>query len=169
MKKFLSVLGIVFGLLLVSPVCVMADGQDDIDKIKTITEIGKLSNSGKYDSALEKCEIAIKKYPKDYELYYWRASIKSNMGNNKEAIKDYTEAIKINPKDGVAYVMRGISKAELKDYDGAIADYNHAIMIDPKDGSAYSMRACAKLDIGDMDGAAKDLQIANKLFDEEKK
>lgn len=164
MKKFIKVFGIVLILLFAAQSFVLAD--DNIDKVKVITEIGKLSNSGEYDSALEKCEIAVKKYPKEAELYYWRASIKSNMGNNKAAIRDYTEAIKINPKDGVAYVMRGISKAELKDYEGAVADYNHAIMINPNDSSAYSMRACAKLDMGDMEGAAKDLQIANKLFDE---
>jgi Flp pilus assembly protein TadD len=65
--------------------------------------------------------------------------------------------------------MRGIIKTELKDFNSAIADFNRAIAINPKDASAYSMRACTKLEMGDLDGASKDLQIANKLYDEGEK
>ena len=167
LKKSIVLLGMILTLLFVSSD--FAYSSEQMDKYKLITEIGTLSNTGQYGTALEKCTNALKKYPKEAELYYWSASIKSHLGDNKSAIKDYTEAIKINPKDSNAFVMRGISKTELNDYEGAIADYNHAIMLNPKDVSAYSMRACAKLEIGDMEGASKDLEKANKIYEEGEK
>lgn len=167
LKKNLLVFGIIAVMLLLSGS--FAYSSEEFDKMKVITEIGNLSNSGKYEEALEKCKDAIKKYPKEAELYYWSASIRNNLGDSKAAIKDYTEAIKINPKDGSAYVMRGISKTEMKDFSGAIADYNRAIALNPKDGSAYSMRACAKIEMGDIAGASKDLEKANMLYDEGEK
>lgn len=169
MKRNIVAFGIILSVLLITSINSIALADNETDRIKTIAQIGTLSNSGQYETALEKCKTALKKYPQDAELYYWSASIKSEMGDNKAAIKDYSEAIKINPKDGNAFVMRGIIKTELKDFNSAIADFNRAIAINPKDASAYSMRACTKLEMGDLDGASKDLQIANRLYDEGEK
>ena len=141
--------------------------QGDITKLQVFSEIGSLANTGYYEDALEKCSEALKKYPKEAELYYWSGMVKSKLGDNKSAIKEYDTAISLDPKNSSAYVMRGISKSDLDDYNGAIADYNKAISINAKDSSAYSMRACVKIQMGDIDGALKDMQEANKLMDEE--
>lgn len=167
MKKFLVITSLIISLALGNSVSAK-DIEIDMVKIRTITEIGTLSNAKKYSEALEKCETALKKYPQEPELYYWSASIKSELGNNEAAIVDYDKAIKLNPKISNAYVMRGISKSELKDYDGAIADFDYAISINPNDSSAFSMRACVKLEMGDIEGASKDLEYANKIIDEAK-
>lgn len=167
MKKVLIILGLVTGLF-ISTTDFAYSAEPDIQKIQTITEIGTLSNQEKYTEALEKCTTAMKKYPDDYELYYWSASIKMHTGEAKAAIADYNRAIELKPEDSSLYVMRGIAKSEIHDNEGAIEDFNHALKINPKDSSAYSMRACVKIEMGDLKGANEDLETANKLFGNEK-
>ncbi len=162
MKKVLIIFGFVVTLLGCS---LTSSYASDLEKHKTISEIGILSNAEKYDEALQKCEAALVKYPDDPELYYWSATIKASTGDKKSALADYDKVIELNPKDGNAYVMRGICKSDLNDPIGAIEDYNKALEINPKDSSAYSMRACAKLDLGDFNGANADLEVANKLYE----
>lgn len=162
MKKYLAVCVLVLGLSLCCAGMVYAN--DDVVKNKTITEIGTLVNSQKYQMALTKCNSALQKYPDEAFLYYWRASIENSTGNKQKAIEDLNKSIELNPKNAKAYVLRGICKSELEDREGALEDYNKAIELDPKDSSAYSMRACIKLDLGDFDGANADLDLSNKLM-----
>lgn len=165
MKKYLVIAGLVIGL------CIGVSGsaycqENSVAKVQVITEIGTLVNAKDYNEALEKCNSAMKQYPDDYELYYWKGAIESDLGEHELAIKDLDKAIELKPDMSSLYVMRGISKSYLNDNDGAMSDFNHAIKLDPKDSSAYSMRACVKISLGDLKGANEDLEIANKLFDE---
>ncbi len=162
MKKIIAICGLVLGLSVLCAGMVCAD--DDAALNKTITEIGTLVNSQKYQIALTKCNSAIQKYPDEAFLYYWRASIENSTGEKQKAIEDLNKSIELNPENAKAYVLRGICKSELEDRDGALADYNKAIELDPNDSSAYSMRACIKLDMGDFDGANEDLDTSNKLM-----
>lgn len=168
-KKGIVTISLILGLLLTANLVYGEDTNIDTDKLHIITEIGTLSNKGNYSQALDMCNKALKKYPKEPELYYWSATIKSELGNLKSAIEDYNYLIKLNSKDGNAYVMRGIAKSELADYDGAMADFNRAIYLNSKDSSAYLMRACLKVEIGDIEGASKDFDTANTLIDQTKK
>ena len=164
MRKGIIVLGLAFCIAFGAP---GAYAETDMHKLQVFSEIGSLANTGYYEDALEKCSEALKKYPKEAELYYWIGMVKSKLGDNKSAIKEYDTAISLDPKNSSAYVMRGISKSDLDDYNGAVADFDHAISINAKDSSAYSMRACVKIQMGDIEGALKDMQTANRLMDEE--
>lgn len=166
MRKIIIIFGLVFGLLAGCFNYSYAAATTDMEKIKTISEIGTLANDENYNEALEKCNLALKKYPKEAELYYWSGLIKSYLGDKKSALQDYNKLISMRPKDSSAYVMRGICKSDLDDPFGAIEDFNKAIEINPKDSSAYSMRACVKIEIGDLNGANSDMNIANKITDE---
>ena len=163
MKKIILVFGLILGLLFG---CCNYTYASDIEKTKVISEIGTLTNSKNYDEALEKCNLAMKKYPKEAELYYWSGIIKSYMGDKKSALQDYNKLIAMKPQDSSAYVMRGICKSELNDPFGAIEDFNKALEINPKDTSAYNMRACVKIEIGDLNGANADIESSNKITDE---
>ena len=167
MRKGLIVSGLFLCMMCCGLTAYAEEQEQNLPKLQAISNIGSLLNTGFYEDALAQCNDAIKKYPKEPELYYWSGMIKSKLGDNKAAIKDYDTAIGLNPKNSSAYVMRGITKSDIDDFDGAIADFNHAISINPKDSSAYSMRACVKIQTGDIDGALKDMQTANKLMDEE--
>lgn len=164
MRKSLILLGLIFAIFFSVNNFAYSN---DLEKIKTISEIGTLTNSEQYQDALDKCNAAMIKYPDDAEIYYWSATIKSSMGDKQAALIDYDKAVELNPNESSAYVMRGICKSDLGDNDGAIEDYNQAIQINPKDSSAYAMRACAKLDKGDLQGANQDLNETHRLFDEE--
>ena len=160
MKKHALILGIIMSLCFAGSAVFASDAEAN----KTITEIGVLVNAQKYQIAMTKCNAAIKKYPNESFLYYWRGSVFNSMGEKQAAIEDFSKAIELDATNEKAYVLRGICKADLEDKDGALEDYNKAIELNPEDGSAYSMRAMVKLDLGDMDGANKDLDKSNKLM-----
>lgn len=162
MKKYMVICGLVFGLCLIPAGMVCADDEAALNK--TITEIGTLVNSQKYQIAMTKCNSAIQKYPDEAFLYYWRASIENSTGDKQKAIEDLNKSLELNPQNAKAYVLRGICKSELDEKESALEDYNKAIELDPNDSTAYSMRACLKLDMGDFDGANKDLDTSNKLM-----
>ncbi len=165
MKRFL--LSIALILCLVFGINNFAIAKDDIQAIETISQIGTLANSGNYMQALDKCNEALKKYPKESDLYYWKASIQNSINQKREALENFNKAIALNPKEGTYYIVRGICKMDLEDYKGAEADFNKAIELNPNDGTAYTMRGCAKLSQGNIDGANNDLTKANQLFDQD--
>lgn len=163
MKKHVFILGFALALCLNFQSAVFAQEQN-ADANKTITEIGVLVNSQKYQIAMAKCNTAIQKYPNEAFLYYWRGTIYNSMGEHQRAIEDFNKSIELDANNAKAYVLRGICKADLEDKEGALEDYNKAIELSPDDGTAYSMRAMVRLDLGDMAGADKDLDISNKLM-----
>lgn len=162
MRKVLAVSLLALGLVFGTCNFVYAN---DAEKIQIITEIGSLSNSDNYMQALGKCNEALKKYPDEADLYYWRGTTLYSLNRKTEALKDLDKAIGLNPKDTTYFVMRGICRSELMDAEGAIADFNKAIEINPKQPTAYLMRASLKLASGDYESANKDLDTANKLFE----
>ncbi len=137
---------------------------DEGAKEKVISEIGVLVNAQKYQTALTKCEKALKKYPDEAFLYYWKGTILSSLDDKKSALENYNKSIELNPENAKTYVMRGSCKSDLEDKEGALADFNKAIELDPKNGAAYSLRALVKLDLGDFTGANEDLDSGNKLM-----
>jgi len=166
MKKKIILLSLVLGLLFSVNNFAYSF---DLEKVRTVSEIGTLVNAKDYQTALAKCNAALEKYPEDSDLYYWRASIYSFEGKYEQALTDYNKVISLTPKDADALVMRGICKSSLGDFEGAIADFNSALAIDPKNSSAYSMRACVRMEMGELESANEDLKKANVLFDEEEK
>lgn len=160
MKKLFIILGLI---LCFNTTCVYAQ-ENTIDKDAIITEIGTLVNQRSYQTALRKCDEAIKLFPQESSLYYWHAAIMSANGDKERALNDYDKAISFDPQNSKLYVMRGICKYNLKDEKGALQDYNKAIELDNKNSSAYSMRAMIKLDNGDFEGADQDLDKANTLY-----
>ena len=163
MKRFL--LSVALILCLIFGINNFAMAKNNIEEVETISQIGSLANSGNYTQALDKCNEAIKKYPKEPDLYYWKATIQSSTNQKREALENFNKAISLNPKEGIYYVVRGICKMDLNDYKGAEADFNKAIELSPNDATAYTMRGCAKLSLGDINGANNDLTKANQLFD----
>lgn len=168
MKKLFIILGLSIGLFFAGANLGYCEGVMQ-DKNLTISKIGVLVDKKQYETALEQCNEALKIYPEEYFLYYWRAAIYSALGNKKSALTDYNKAITLKPQNANLYVMRGICKYGLKDEKGALNDYNKAIELDKNNGSAYSMRAIIKLENGDFDGADKDLIIADQLMNKQSK
>lgn len=163
MKKLFVVLGIFCCLFSIGSNLGFCE-ETKIDKDLTSSKIGVLVNEKQYKTALKQCNDALKKYPEEYSLYYWRAAIYNATGNKKSALVDLNKAIELSPNNSKIYVMRGICKYNLRDEKGALADYNKAIELDKNNSSAYTMRAMIKLDNGDFDGANQDLDKANLLI-----
>lgn len=164
MKKYLVITGLAV-LMTLTMNCAFSQ-ETNLEKVRTMVEIGNLVNVNNFDEALEKCDQALVKYPEEADLYRWRATIKSSKGNKEEAIKDFDKSLELKPDDDSVIVLRGVCKMESGDMEGAMADFNKAISINPKNSSAYSMRACLKLQTGDIESADEDFETSNKLYDE---
>jgi len=162
MKKFAIVSGLVLFLIFGGNVVFANDAAFN----RTMVEIGKLTDAGKYHQALIAANNAMKQFPDNAELYNSRGMILLFLDSPSAALVDINKSISIEPKNDSSYVSRGMCKYDLGDYDGAKADFNKAIELNPKNDSAYSMRGIIKLNNGDFDGAEADFNLSNKLSED---
>jgi Tetratricopeptide repeat/Bacterial SH3 domain len=76
---------------------------------------------------------AVKRNPKDSELYRRRGNAEYKHEDWDRAIADFTRAIEVDPNSGVAYWNRGWAHAEKKEYDAAIKDMQKASQLQPNE------------------------------------
>jgi len=162
MRKFL----ITFGLLISLMTCGVNVGFcEDMEYLNTVNVIGSLANADKTDEALVKVNEALKKYPDQADLYYWRGVILTDQKKPMEALSDFDKAISLNPDDVTYHLTRGMCMADIGNKTGAMDEFNYVIKKEPENGLAYSMRAVIKLGMGDLTGANEDLELAKKFFE----
>ena len=111
------------------------------------------------------CELLVKKYPKDADLYFNIGNYLGIAKNEKDAARRswYEQGIQANPN----YYRSHIISAILAELDGnndkAIADLDKAIELNPKDAFAYTNRGRAWNNKGNHDKAIADYNEAIKL------
>ena len=135
------------------------------------------SNNAK--GQLEVLDKAIKKFPKDADLYDRRANVKKGMEvafSKKDTygfMADYTKAIEC---ENVAwrYSSRANAKVGLDDFKGALADDDIAVAMATKSGdkqamfTAYHSRVTSKSALRDMKGVIEDYTMALKYIEDPK-
>src|SRR5262249_32176774 len=100
------------------------------------------------DAAIQACDQAIAKNPRDTVSYHNRGVAYFPKGDSDRAIADFSKAIDIDPKAVPAYNARGVIYEEKGDVDRAIADATKAIELDPNYAPAYSNRGNALMHKG---------------------
>ena len=128
MKKFLVSLFLVF---VFSAGCSYSQETQnkELDALKRVVEIGALVNSSHYDKAFLQCEEALKEYPNNADLYYWKASIYVNKNDNKNAMKNIQKALEINKDEASYYVLRGSIYSHTDKHDLAISDFDKTKLV----------------------------------------
>jgi tetratricopeptide (TPR) repeat protein len=83
--------------------------------------------------AIWACNVAIKKEPKNGELWNARGFEWIGQGHYDRAIDDFNEAIRLNSEHAEAFYNRGRARELKKDFHGALDDFNRFIELDPSD------------------------------------
>ena len=165
MKKILVSLFLVFALF-GGEVYSEEVQKQDLEMLKRVVEIGSLVNDSKYDKALAMCDQALKDYPDNPDLYYWKATIYINKKDNKSALQYIKKAMLASKDEPTYYVLRGSIYSDMGNHDLAMKDFDYAITLDPKNPVTYIVRAGEKISVGNYDGADADFKEAKKLQDE---
>lgn len=151
----------------VQKIDIQSEQVENVKLLNLVNTIGTLVIDERYDEAMEKCEEALKIYPNEPDLYYWRASILSDKNKHLEALADYEKAIALSPKDLNYRLKRAMCMHDLGNRTGALDELDYIFTINSQYGSAYALRAVLRMEMGDYSGANSDLELANKYFDEE--
>ncbi|MDP4178775.1 MAG: tetratricopeptide repeat protein [Bacillota bacterium] len=94
-----------------------------------------------YNTILESLE----KYPDNYELNFYKASILDDLEKYDEALVQYNKVISINEKASVPYNNKSFVLSKLKRYNEALECAEKAIELDPHMSYAYKNKAEALL------------------------
>ena len=74
---------------------------------------------------------AIKQYPKNSQLYYYRALIYIAMNRNAGAIIDLQKAVELDYGNYMAYYQLGKTYEKIKDEKSALVSYERFLSIEP--------------------------------------
>ena len=123
-------------------------------------------NLGEYRQALNHFNKALKRNPKDWELWFNSALMNQKLGMHKIALNNINESIALNPADSKSYVLRSTSKKALGDWMGQESDLKKAIDIDPRSAAAYiNIGNIARDNYKDNDKAILDYSKAISILD----
>lgn len=120
---------------------------------------------GKYDSALQDLENAIRLVPDYADAYYNRATVHLKLENHSKVVDDLDKAIQLNPSMDKAYFVRGTSLIKLEQYPQAIRDLDRFLLKAPDfvAHEGYYSRAIAYIKINDYNKAVSDLNNFLKI------
>ena len=106
---------------------------------------------------------AIRKSPKDDQLYVLRSAAREAHGEFDEALDDASEAVRLAPDKAGNLVGRAVIFLKKKDYRAAITDLDAALRRDRQSGPAYNTRGVVRGALGEFDAAIADFDIAIRL------
>jgi len=100
---------------------------------------------GRYVSAIELLNKAIKTNQSNGRAYFFRGISKNELGDLSGVESDLTNAIKLNPKNHEAFLYRGVARSRSFRFKEAFEDFNQAVELDETDYRIYANRALASL------------------------
>jgi tetratricopeptide (TPR) repeat protein len=130
---------------------------------KRFQDILNLAQSGQLTSALQKCDLAIKKKPKDINLALLAASIHAQSQQYDRVIHYCLRALKVDPRNTSALYNLSIAYLFIEDYTNTIKYSLKLIKRDKKHASAYANLGLAYWHTGDLEKAKDNALTSLKL------
>jgi tetratricopeptide (TPR) repeat protein len=106
---------------------------------------------------------AIRRHPKDAQVYFDRGFAYFKADNMTEAIEDYTEAIRLSSRNPSFYFYRGLAYARAKKFDRAIHNYTESLRLSADNPDTYYNRGIAHEHTSNLDAAIQDYTKAIDL------
>ncbi|MFK7969432.1 MAG: tetratricopeptide repeat protein [Bacteroidia bacterium] len=128
-----------------------------------VTKADKFVRNENYPAALRWMNKAIKRNPRQAELYYNRGVIYRLTGKFEQALSDFNMTIELRPDIGRAYLNKGMTQHELGQYEEAVASYSIAADSLKQVADIYALRAKALAKTGRHADAAISYQQALAL------
>lgn len=138
-------------LLLLSSGC----GQSKLEKL--LDEGITLLDSGQYEEALVKFDLALEIDPEHAKTHYLRGIVYQSRQNFDQSIVDFSKAIKLQDDYTDAYYFRAGSYVMIRDYEAAINDYSKVIEQLPDSSDGYNKRGGLYAATGETQKAIDDL------------
>ncbi|MGB8700969.1 MAG: DnaJ domain-containing protein [Thermosynechococcaceae cyanobacterium] len=121
-----------------------------------------------YAMAIEAFTRSIALNPKYLDAYLGRCQIRVGMGDDRGVLEDCRHILSLAPNTLQALYFQGRAHQRLGVSLAAIEDYTRAIALAADHGKAYYFRGLARLDLREHHLGIQDLQVAAKLFRQEK-
>ena len=121
---------VLVNIFLITP-CYALNNREDLFKNAL-----ELSESGKFNVAIEKWNRYLENFPDDPAALSNRGNVKLVIGDVEGSIKDQDKAINLNPDEVDPYINRGIAEEALGLWQLAKKDYMFVISKDNKNFSA---------------------------------
>ncbi len=134
---------------------------DDPDKCADRLDV--LLDQRNYDEALRTVDAALRRFPRNAMLLYYRSCAYYYANRLPEAINAATASIASDPESPSAYIIRADAYDDLNKNELALADYNRAIEIAPDYTLCYYERAELFRKMNLPEPALNDLEQALKL------
>jgi len=145
-------------VLLATSLVVLCQTSDELRKKAT-----KSAMQGNVPEALEILDLAIEKYPNDFQLHIDKGLIMAMIKDYDGAIEEITKVVKIDSSFSKAYNSRGYVYQQAKKYSFAMKDFTKAIELDSNNYRFYTDRGALKMELSDNKGAISDFTKALEL------
>jgi tetratricopeptide (TPR) repeat protein len=118
------------------------------------------AQAGNLKGAMEDFTTAIKKNPKNYNAYFYRAKARVETGDNTGALEDINKAIENNGREAIYFYYRGKMYSDMGESGKALVDFNHAVDMRHNFTDALNYRGVEKAKMGLHKEAIKDYDSA---------
>jgi tetratricopeptide (TPR) repeat protein len=120
----------------------------------------KKAQAGDLKGAIEDFTAALKKNPKNYNAYFYRAKARIETGDNEGALDDLNNAIENKGDEAIYFYYRGKMYSDAGDSKKAVMDFNKAIQLKHDFTDALNYRGVEKARQGFHNEAIKDYDSA---------
>jgi serine/threonine-protein kinase len=122
------------------------------------------------EAAVQDYSEAIRLAPQSAFAYAGRGVCLVRLHRDDDALADFNRALELEPRQASALNGRGGGVYFRRRQNAqALRDYNAAIASNPRFAQTYQNRARARLAMGDTAGAAADVQMEERLRNQEEK
>lgn len=135
----------------------------DIDRIFLYGKGVVLSNSGRYEEALQAYDKAIELKPDFSSAWLNKGNALGKLGRYEKALQTYDKVIELSPDDSNAWYNKGAVLSNLGRYEEALQAYDKVIELNPDDSNAWCNKGTALDNLGRYEEAHIAFKKASEL------
>ncbi len=123
----------------------------------------------KYENGEKSYKECLRISPESVEAHYNLGILLGNMGRKEDAEVEYREALRINPDFAEVHNNLAILLGNMGRKEDAEVEYRDALRINPNYAEAHANLGILYSETGRKEDAKKELEIAKRLFDEQRR